>query len=316
MNDIFCFGDCNVDIITPISEIPVKGGCSFSSEVSIGAGGSTLNTTAALNNLKLPVALISKIGNDSFGDLLVDFLNRMHINTEYIIRSEFPTGLVIGLVDPDGERRWIAIRGNAADIHMTKEDIYELKFPEVLYITGVELVEGKESREAAIEFARVVSKNGGHVYLDPNIRVPTWELKSEVRNAFDRIMPYVEVLLSNEKEMEMLGENENMELSAKSILEKGVDTIWLKLGGKGSAYYTKDCYLKFGPSKVKVVDTSGAGDAFNAAVIYGNITGLSPKQTGEFANMYAGYTVMKFGTTQALPLWPVVGNMLEKVRHQ
>ena len=314
MNDIFCFGDCNVDIITPIDEIPVKGGCSFSSEVSIGAGGSTLNTTAALNNLKLPVALISKIGNDSFGNLLIDFLNSMQINTQYIIKSAFPTGLVLGLVAPDGEKRWIAIRGNAADIHMTKEDIDKLKLPEVLYITGVELVEGKESRETAIEFARMVSKNGGRVFLDPNIRVPTWELDNEVRNAFDRIMPYVEVLLSNEKETQMLGESENLKLSAQSILKKGVDTIWLKLGGKGSAYYTKDCYMEFEPSKVKVVDTSGAGDAFNAAVIYGNITGLSPEQTGAFANMYAGYTVMNFGTTQALPLWPVVEKMIEKVR--
>jgi len=314
MKDIFCFGDCNVDIITPIDEIPVEGGCAFSSEVSIDAGGSTLNTTAALRSLKLPVALISKIGNDIFGNMLVDFLSSKHINTKRIIKSDFPTGLVLGLVAPDGEKRWISIRGNAADIHMTKDDIDKLELPEVLYITGVELVEGKESRETAIEFAIMVSKNGGRVFLDPNIRVPKWELSGDVRNAFERIMPYVEVLLSNEKELEMLGMSEDMNLSAQSILKKGVDTIWLKLGGKGSAYFTKDCYLEFEPSKVKVVDTSGAGDAFNAAVIYGSISGLSPKQTGVFANMYAGYTVTNFGTTQALPQWPVVEKMLEKVR--
>lgn len=314
MKDIFCFGDCNVDIITPIDEIPVLGGCAFSSEVSVDAGGSTLNTTAALNNLKLPVALVSKIGSDILGNLLIDFLNSRQINTEYIVKSHYPTGLVLGLVAPGGEKRWISIRGNAADIHMTEIDIDKLELPEVLYITGVELVEGKESRETAIEFARKVSKNGGHVFLDPNIRVPTWELNNEIRNAFLRIMPYVKVLLSNEKELEMLGQSQNLELSAQHILEKGVDTIWLKLGDKGSAYYTKDCYLEFEPIKVKVVDTSGAGDAFNAAVIYGVITGLSSKQTGIFANMYAGYTVASFGTTQALPSWTEVEKMLEKAR--
>lgn len=313
MKDIFCFGDCNVDIITPINEIPVKGGCAFSSKVSIGAGGSTLNTAVALNNLKLPVSLMSKIGNDIFGNLLIDSLSNKQINTQHIIKSTYPTGLVIGLVDPDGERRWIAVRGNAADIHITKDDISEFELPDVLYITGVELVEGKESRETAIELAHMVNENGGHVFLDPNIRVSTWDLDVDVKNAFEKIMPYIEVLLSNEKELEMLGESQDLKLSAQHILDKGIGSIWIKLGGKGSVYCTKDCYLQFEPAKVKAVDTSGAGDAFNAAIIYGSINGFSHRQIGIFANMYAGYTVTRFGTTQALPAYETVKNMLAKV---
>lgn len=314
MKNIFCFGDCNVDIITPIDEIPVKGGCSFSSEVLIDAGGSALNTVVAMSSLKLPVSLISKVGNDMFGNFLLDFLKDQQFNTDNVSKSTFPTGLVLGLVARDGEKRWISVRKNSADIHITENDISKFETPELLYITGVELVEGKESRETAIELARRVNKIGGSVFLDPNIRVPAWKINEDVVDAFERILPYVKVFLANEKEMELVGNSDNLKISTQRVLEKGVDVIWAKLGGKGSAYYTGNCCLNFEPSKVKVVDTSGAGDAFSAAIIYSYINGFSPEQTGVFANMYAGYVVTKFGTTQALPEWQQVEEMLQKVK--
>lgn len=312
MNSILCFGDCNVDIVIPIKEIPVKGGCSFSSEISINMGGSCLNTAVALNRLRIKPILLSKIGNDNFGTLLYNFLNNQEMQVEYIQTSNLPTGVVVGLVSPDGEKRWISVRGNAADIHMTQYDDKLLQQNNVLYLSGVELVEGIESREMATDLARQIKGKGGRVFLDPNIRVPTWKIDATVKTAFEKIYPYVDVLLPNKKELELLGDHSNLEESARLIMSKGVASIWLKLGGDGCACFTQNSCLTFPENKVEVIDTSGAGDAFNAAVIYGIITGLSPEATGTFANLFASFTVTKYGTTQALPSSSEIDSMIVK----
>lgn len=301
MDKILCFGDCNVDILIPINEIPVEGGCTISSEYIINMGGSGLNTVVAMNRLRLKPVMISQVGRDIFGSLLLNFLKTQGLDTDYINESDFPTGLVVGLVAPDGEKRWISVRGNAADLHIKEYDTNLLRQSNVLFISGVNLVEKGPSRETAIMMARHLREKGGIVFLDPNIRVPTWEIDDDVKGAFERIYPYIDVLLPNEKELELLGEKQNVHESALSVLSSGVSSIWVKLGGKGCAYYTKNSSITFPANKVKVVDTSGAGDAFNAAVIYGTVSGFSAEETGIFANLFASHVVTKYGTTQALP---------------
>jgi len=314
MKNILCFGDCNVDIIIPIKEIPVEGGCSFSSEMSVNMGGSVYNAAVAMNRLKLKPIMISQIGRDLFGTLLCSFLKEQGMTTNHIKASDYPTGVTVGLVSPGGEKRWISVREKAADIHITEYDTKLLQQSNVLYISGVELVEGKESRETAINMAHQIKKKGGTVFLDPNIRVPIWEIDDDIKAAFERIYPYIDVLIPNEKELELLGNNPNVHESSISILSKGVASIWVKLGGKGCAYYTKNSSITFPANKVEVVDTSGAGDAFNAAVIYGTTTGISAEVTGVFANLFASHIVTKYGTTQALPDDTEIENMITEAK--
>ena len=313
---ILCFGDCNIDMVVPVDEIPVKGGCSFSEEMSVNIGGSMINTAAALASLNMSVGIVTKIGNDIFGNMAIDFFKEKNIGTRHLMKSSYPTGIAFALVEDDGEKRWIAIRKKAADIHMTASDIDRIETPEILFITGVELVEGKESRNSAIAFAKKVKAGGGLVFLDPNIRIPAWELKDEIRGAFERIYPYIDVLLANEIEIDMLGLDEDPEKAAYAIVEKGVGSVWVKLGSKGSLYVDPEKVLSFEPVKVKVVDTCGAGDAFNAAVIYAGINGWKTEQAGRFANRYAGYTVGKQGSTSSLPGEEEVGHMLEDITEE
>lgn len=315
VKEVLCFGDCNIDLVVPVDEIPVKGGCTFSAEMSVNAGGSMINTAAALASLQLPVGIVTKIGNDIFGNMAADYFKGMGIGTEHlIIQSSYPTGIAIALVEGDGEKRWVAIRKKAADIHMTVSEIDKIALPQRLFITGVELVEGIESRESAIVFAKKVKSNGGMVFLDPNIRISAWELNDDIRKVFESIFPYIDVLLPNEVEIVMLGSNKDPETAARSVIKKGVGAIWVKLGDKGSLYVDSEKTLSFDPVKVKAVDTCGAGDAFNAAVIYASVKGWKTEQTGRFANRYAGYTVGKKGSTSSLPSLQEVMNMVRDSR--
>lgn len=310
MENILCFGDCNVDMIIPIDKMPMEGGCSFGSELTVNMGGDGLNTAVALNRLKLKPIMISQIGKDKFGTILCDFLCGQGIATGYIKATGFPTGVVVCMVSPNGDKRWISVRRNAADIHIAEYDSELFQQSNLLFISGVMLVEGQESRKTAIRMARQVKERGGRVFLDPSIRIYAPGIEDDVKSAFEMMYPYIDVLIPNEKEIKLLGNNPNVHESVLSVLSKGVASIWVKLGGKGCAYYTKSSSITFPVNKVEVVDTIGAGDAFNAAVIYGIITGFSAKETGIFANLFASHTVAKFGTTDALPNDVDIENMI------
>ena len=92
-----------------------------------------------------------------------------------------------------------------------------------------------------------------------------------------------------------------MKKSASNILQKGVQGIWVKKGNQGCSYFTKEKHFQLPSHEIKVIDTSGAGDAFDSAIIYGTLSGFKPEKCGEFAISFAETTVQKIGTTKALP---------------
>ena len=301
MKKILCFGDCNLDILIPIKELPVKGGCSFSSSVIINHGGGGGNVAVALHKLGFNITMISKLGKDIFGDFIKKYFEDMGINTKHLYFSDYSTGLTVGLISPDGEKRWIAVRGDAADLHIKEKEINEIELLNFLYISGVVIAEGKESKETAIKLAERVFKSGGKVFLDPNLRLPEWKISKEIKNAFEHIFKYINVFIPNQKELQLLGEDEDMKKSASNILQKGVQGIWVKKGNQGCSYFTKEKHFQLPAHEIKVIDTSGAGDAFDSAIIYGTLSGFRPEKCGEFAISFAETTVQKIGTTKALP---------------
>jgi sugar/nucleoside kinase (ribokinase family) len=301
MKKVLCFGDCNLDILIPIKELPVKGGCSFSSSVIINHGGGGGNVAVALRKLGFNITIISKLGSDIFGDFIKKYFEDVGIVTKYLYFSDYSTGLTVGLISPDGEKRWIAVRGDAADLHIKEEEINEIELLNFLYISGVVVAEGKESRETAIKLAKQVFESGGKVFLDPNLRLPEWKISKEIKDAFEHIFKYVNVFIPNQKELQLLGEDEDMKKSASNILQKGVQVIWVKKGNQGCSYFTKEKHFQLPAHEIEVIDTSGAGDAFDAAIIYGTLSGFTPEKCGEFAISFAETTVQKIGTTKALP---------------
>jgi len=314
---VCCFGDCNVDMILPVDALPVLGGCAFTKTCEVSAGGSMLNTLTALQRLGIPCFPVTKLGRDTFAEIILSHLETHHIPTDAVIRTEqYPTGLVVGLVEPSGEKRWISARLNAADIHITQAEMDAFCLPEILFITGVELNEGQESRQTAISTARRVHEAGGRVYLDPNIRVPSWEISKSSQDAFIEIMPYVDVFLGNQDELCMIGQKEDPTAAADSILRLGTDRLWIKLGKNGCRYVSSQQTASFPPTQAKAVDSSGAGDAFNAAIIFAEANRFDMHRTGTFANLFAGYTVQHFGTVAALPSRETILEMIRLTKER
>lgn len=301
---VACMGDCNIDTSIPIKGLPIKGGCTHTDRICRGMGGTMLNVATALCRLGIQSVPLTFLGDDRDGDEVVKYLSEHGIPDRGIVRcKKYMTGNTIALVEPDGEKYWIAIREKAADLHMNLEGSFQdiCREADALFISGTVINEGKESRSTAYHLAEQCHNNGGLVFLDPNLRVLGNKLKPDTVEIFNRILPHVDVLIPNEGEVKMLGNNADPKAAALNILEQGVGELWVKCGGRGSFHISKNDYHYFEPKRIDAVDTTGAGDSFTAAVIYCNMKQKTMEETGRFANEYAGYVVTRYGSIEAFP---------------
>lgn len=263
-----------------------------------------LNVVAALSRLGIYAVPLTFLGDDKDGDKVVKYLSENGIPDKGIVRSKnYMTGNTIALVEPDGEKYWISIRERAADLHMGLEESFQdiCGEADALFISGTVINKGVESRNTALSLAKQCRDNGGRVFLDPNLRVLENKLKRDTAEIFDKILPYVNVLIPNEAEVKMLGNDEDAKAAAVNILNRGAGELWVKCGGRGSFYISGSDYEYFEPKQVAAVDTTGAGDSFTAAVIYCSMEQRTRKETGKFANEYAGYAVTRYGSIEAFP---------------
>ena len=310
-NNVLCFGDCNIDILVLIEKLPELGGCSWSDKYKIDIGGTMINTLVALNRLGVDAYPVTKVGGDYNGSLIKEYLSKLDINIDRVFTDNYQTGMVIGLVEPCGEKRWIGATVNAANNHVKFDEISLKDVPKYLFLAGSELSKGVESKNAAFELAKTVSTAGGTVFLDPNLRITNSELSAEVRETFNKMMPNIDYLLANKNETLLLGNSSNLDDAARNLLKQGAKNVWVKKGGAGSIFYSNNLAADFEPYPVEVRDTSGAGDAFNAAVVYSIFNGYDIDTTGKFANIFAAYTVGRLGTSSSLPPQKEIKKMLQ-----
>lgn len=301
---VACLGECNIDMSIPIKGLPIKGGCTHTDRICRGIGGTMLNVVTALCRMGIHAVPLTFLGSDRDGDEVVGYLSENGISDRGIVRCrDYMTGNAIALVEPDGEKYWIGIREKAADLHMKLEKSFQeiCEEADALLISGTVINEGKESRSTAYHLAKQCHSRGGLVFLDPNLRVLGNKLTGDTVEIFDKILPYVDILIPNEGEVKMLGNDKDAKRAAMNILDKGVGELWVKCGGRGSFHISKDDYEYFEPKQITAVDTTGAGDSFTAAVIYCSMEQKSMEETGKFANEYAGYVVTSYGSIEAFP---------------
>jgi sugar/nucleoside kinase (ribokinase family) len=296
---VLCFGDCSIDILVPIDKMPVSGGCSFSSEKVISIGGSAANVAAGLAYLGANVSLLSMLGEDLLGEAANKLLEKLGVNRESVLQSRsFPTGLVIGLVFPDGEKKWISVRRCSADIHIDWAMIEDVQLPDIVFVSGIMINEGIESRIAAQNLAKKAKKQERIVILDPNIRIPDWELSVEKRHAYMKTLESVDIFLPNKQELFMITDCSDLREASSVVLDKGVSEIWVKDGADGCTFISRAIEEHFAVPKVNVVDSSGAGDAFNAALILARlIRKQSITESGRLATDFGSKFTEYLGTT-------------------
>lgn len=291
--DAVGFGGLNVDKLFKVNKIAAAEEESFIIDCEEDCGGSAANTIVGLARLGCRVGFIGKVSSDREGTMLLEDFRKEGVDTNGIILAKHGrSGTVIGFVDEKGERALYVDPGVNDTIEfkeIKKEYASQTNFLHLTSFVGEKSFQAQRKLVEIIPKTIKLSLDPGELYARKGLAA----LKSIIKRAF--------VLMPNLSELELLTKMAYYRKGAELLLKKGVEIMAVKLGNKG-------CYVTDGKEshlieafKVKVVSTTGAGDAFCAGFLYGLISGKSLYECGRLGNFVASRCIMKMGARLGLP---------------
>ncbi|NBH11242.1 carbohydrate kinase [Amycolatopsis sp. SID8362] len=245
-------------------------------------GGGPYNVALAAGRLGVPAAFLSRVSTDRFGDAMVERLHGSGVDTALLQRGDEPTTLAVVALDAKGAARYtFYVEGTAdrlvADPGPLPENVTALS----LGTLGMVLEPGASVYEAML---RREAARGVLTVLDPNIREALITDPAAYRARFASWLPDVRLLKISDDDAAWLTGGADPLAAAKTWVESGVDAVVLTRGADGLAVITAAGELAHVPSrKVEVVDTIGAGDTVQGALL----AWLHTRQVADLASLDA-----------------------------
>lgn len=293
-------GNVNVDFLAYVDELPRAGGRVEARALERRPGGAASNFAAAAAKLGARAMIFGCVGDDWEGAWVLGELERIGVDTSLIERVSAPTGVALITVDARGERTMIVHRGANA---LLRHALGRKSIPPADWVHAASV-----DPEVAEESLRVARSAGARTSYDPGGTVVGWGFRR-----LERALRWVDVLFLNEAEASVLASGGGgAELERVREL---VPVVVVKMGPRGALAYVGGAPLRAEAFEVEVVDTTGAGDAFDAAFALASWRGLSWLDALTFANACAALKVAKRGA-QASPTLAEAAGFLEARGHR
>ena len=291
--DVIGFGALNVDTLLKVDKIACAEEESFIEDYTEACGGSAANAMVGLARLGCKVGFIGKVANDREGNLQIDCFKTEGVDTSGIIQAQKgKSGSVLGFVDKKGARALYINSGVNDTIEpreMKWDYVSQTKFLHLSSFAGEKSFRTQKKLLGTLPSDVKISFDPGSVYAQKGFAA----IEPLIRSSY--------VMMPNALELELLTGEPDYPEGAARLIEASVKIVAVKLGSKG-------CYVTDGqerrtiePFKVKVVDTTGAGDAFDAGFLYGLINGKSLSECGRLGNFVASRSVTAMGARAGLP---------------
>lgn len=307
MYDIVAIGESLIDF-TP-SGINEQGAMLFSRN----PGGAPSNVLVANSALGGTGAFIGMVGEDMFGDFLIETLKTYNVATEGVVRSkETNTTLAFVQLDETGDRSFSFYRNPGADMMLRDEDVSEalLSSCKIFHFGSVSLTD-EPSRSANFNAVQKAKEYGAIISYDPNYRPLLWKTEEEARVQMLKGLDYADIVKLSEEELFLLTGEEDMAAATKLIQEKGAALVLVSLGKAGAYCRYQDICKSYPTFDVPVVDTTSAGDAFLGAILnkLKDVTKDALNQLEEafldelmaYGNACGALTTTKKGAINAIP---------------
>lgn len=299
---IVTLGSCNIDFVIKLARFPLPGETVKAIDVKYYAGGKGANQAVAVARLGGQSVFLGKLGNDEYGHLLYSFLEREGIDMSRVkIEHGVPTGMaIVCVLEKTGENQILYIPGanNMIDINYIRANIDIIKNADILLLQ-------LEIPVNIIQAVISMLKNSDHpvIFLDP----------APAENLTGVPLARVDVITPNQQELFLLTGSNDLVQGAQKLLAQGVKMVLCKRGEKGAVLFTHDGKTVYTPAfPVPVVDTTAAGDAFNAAFAVALGEGKSIEEAVIFANAAGAVTVTREGAQPSLPMRVEVEQLMKK----
>ena len=294
MKEILVVGSLNMDLVFSVDHQPAMGETVLSSGFSMNPGGKGANQAYAAGRLGGCVRMIGCVGDDVYGENLVENLRSVGVRTETILRlAQVPTGIAGIAVSSGGDNSIIVVSG--ANFHLTPAMIAQNEG--MIRQADYVLTQLETPVETVLALAETVKKAGKIMVLDP---APA---RADLP---DRLFPLIDVLKPNVTELQILtglpiDTDTHIVQAARTLLAKGVKTVVVTMGERGAMIVDKEETVFVPALLVEPVDTTAAGDTFTAAMVCGLADGMGMEEAVRFANKVSAIVVTRKGAQMSIP---------------
>jgi len=294
--DIISIGECMIEFST--NESLMHAECLHKYY-----GGDTLNTIVAAARLGSKVGYITRVGRDSFQTYLLDSWQAENIDTSNIKIVEGYNGLYILSIQEESNKEFAFYRKKSAATSLSTDDISQeyIQQANIVYSTGIAQSLSASAKGAVKKAFHVAKDKGCLVAYDPNYRERVWDA-DEAKEAMEEIIDCVDIImLNNINDAQRLIDQTSPDKIIKNFWDKGVSTVAVKMGKNGCAVGYNGEINTVPGKEAEVVDSTGAGDAFNGGVLHGIACGYTPFEAAKLATIVASEQIKGLGAVKSIP---------------
>jgi ribokinase len=288
--DLLVVGSANADLVISVERRPGAGETVLGSDLAVHPGGKGANQAVAAARLGARTALLARVGDDANGRLLLDSQRAAGVDTVGVLAGGAPTGVALITVDPSGDNSIVVSPG--ANGRLTPADVRAAAG--LFRASRVVSAQLEIPLETVVEVVRNLAP-GSRFVLNPS---PPRSLPQEVLAACDP-------LIVNEHEAQVILDGtesgDRPEDWARLLLAKGPRSVVVTLGAEGALVADADGTTRVPSVKVDAVDTTGAGDAFTAALGWKLGTGSALPEAAAYAARVGAAAVTKPGAQESYP---------------
>ncbi|MEV2212748.1 ribokinase [Streptomyces sp. NPDC050997] len=300
--DLLVVGSANADLVIGVERRPGAGETVLGSDLAVHPGGKGANQAVAAARLGARTALLARVGDDAHGRLLLDSQRAAGVDPVGVLVGGAPTGVALITVDPSGDNSIVVSPG--ANGRLTPADVRAAA--SLFHASRVVSAQLEIPLETVVEVVRSLAGDSRFV-LNPS---PPRPLPPEVLAACDP-------LIVNEHEAKVLLGEDGVEGGAEDgaqdsvsdapedwarlLLAKGPRSVVVTLGAEGALVASSDGVTRVPSVKVAAVDTTGAGDAFTAALAWRLGTGSSLTEAAAYASRVGAAAVTRQGAQDSFP---------------
>ena len=267
---------------------------------TLGVAGDTFNTAVYLRRFGWPVEYVTALGDDPFSQRIRDALTSEGIGAGHVLRhARRSPGLYAVNLDSSGERSFTYWRDTSAaraffEASGSETAMHWIGGAGALYLSGISLsLFDRDGHEQLARAAAAVRERGGLVIFDTNYRPHGWPDPAAARQAVETFAPFVSIALPTFEDEALLFGDSAPEDTSRRWLEAGAEEVVVKHGAEGALLGGSEWVPV--PNPETPVDTTGAGDAFNAAYLAARFEGAGPVTAARHGHALASSVLGTYG---------------------
>ena len=303
MGQVTVVGSFMYDLVATVPRRPKTGETLVGNTFGMFLGGKGANQAIAASRAGSKVTMVGRLGNDFFGKQFLEKFSKEKINTDFVTQDdENGTGVAMPLIDASGDNSIVIIP--QANMALTVDNINQAQ--SIIADADVLVMQCEVPMDANQRAAEIAKQNDTLVILNP----------APAQLIPDQILKLVDIIIPNETETETLTglptkTESDVLIAGRNLLSKGVETVILTLGDRGSLLLNEDGEKLIPAFDVSVVDTTAAGDSFCGVLAASLANGISINLSVEIANAAGALAVTKLGAEPSLPQRDAIDDLLQ-----